>query len=94
MKRLDDMTPQEIAAEVQGWERGDFADGSWKDAPAPVVTREQVAWLLQVRFADGEHHSVRRAKVGQVLLDLADIFEQSELGDALLAAHAAFSSHR
>jgi len=50
MKRLDDMTPEELAAEAQAWDRGDFADGTWVDAPEaiPRITEGKAIVLCHV----------------------------------------------
>ena len=45
MKRLDDMTPEELAAEAKAWDRGDFADGSWVDAPHAIIANERFYYL-------------------------------------------------
>jgi len=40
-KRLDDMTPEELAAETAAWQNGDFADGTWEDAPEAIITKSK-----------------------------------------------------
>lgn len=36
MKRLNDMTQEELRSEGPAWDRGDFADGTWRDAPEAI----------------------------------------------------------
>jgi hypothetical protein len=84
MKHLDDMTQEEIAAEVSGWERGDFANDTWKDAPEAIpvksqrvedMTREELmaevtAWRRGL--SRGTSPGTRSCDVDQDLADEAD----------------------
>jgi hypothetical protein len=54
MKRLDDMTKEELATEALAWDRGDFADGTWKD-----VTPEATAANERLYYHTGDD-GVRR----------------------------------
>lgn len=55
MKRLDDMTQEELAAETARWEAGDVAKGTWKDAPEAIIANQRFYYL---RGEDGVRRSI------------------------------------